>query len=147
MMKAIEINMVVSDSLKALELYEKIFEDIERVEVTNLNRGENEAIFNLYGIRIHMLDENPQFQLKAPDPEHPNTMWFNVVVPDIKNTYDKAIAAGCKEIQPVTEMKEYGISNAIFIDPFGYQWLLHQIHQEMSFEERMQVWEENKENE
>ena len=48
-MVGVEIDMVVKDSLIALELYEKIFE-IERVEVTNFSRGENEAIFT---IRIH----------------------------------------------------------------------------------------------
>lgn len=36
--------MVVTDSLKALELYEKVF-DIERVEVTDFPKGENEVIF------------------------------------------------------------------------------------------------------
>lgn len=141
-MKAIEINMVVSDSLKALELYEKIFEEIERIEVTNLDKGQNEAVINLYGMRIHLLDENPEFHLHAPGPDHPHTMWFNVIVPDIKKTYKNAIDAGCKEIQPVTELPEYGIANAVFADPFGYQWLIHQINKEISFEERMRIWEE-----
>ena len=36
-----------TDSLKALELYEKIF-DIKRVEVSNFPKGENEVIFTLY---------------------------------------------------------------------------------------------------
>ncbi len=53
-----EINMVVEDSLRALELYEQIFE-IERVEVSNFPKGQNEVVFNLYGLRFHMLDENP----------------------------------------------------------------------------------------
>lgn len=145
-MKAIEVNMVVSDSLKALELYEKIFEGIERIEVTDLERGQNEVVFNLYGMRIHLLDENTEFQLLGPGPDHRHTMWFNVIVPDIKQTYKRAIAAGCKEIQPVTEMAEYGISNALFADPFGYQWLIHQIHKQLSFEERMRLWEEQQES-
>lgn len=44
-----EINMVVEDSLRALELYEQIFE-IERVEVSNFPKGQNEVVFNLYGL-------------------------------------------------------------------------------------------------
>jgi len=43
-MVGVEIDMVVTDSLKALELYEKIF-DIERVEVTHFPKGENEVYF------------------------------------------------------------------------------------------------------
>jgi D-galactarolactone isomerase len=53
-MIGVEIDMVVTDCLKALDLYEKIF-DIKRVEVTAFPRGENEAIFTLYGVRFHML--------------------------------------------------------------------------------------------
>jgi len=141
----VEIDMVVSDSLKALELYEKIF-DIEPVEVTDFPRGENEVVFNLYGVRFHMLDENHDFQLYAPKPDDPKTIWFNILVPDIKETYAKAMDAGCSEIQPVTEMADYGLSNAMFMDPFGYIWMLHQIHREVSFEERVKLWEEKRES-
>jgi len=64
-MEGIELDMVVPDSLLALELYEKIF-DLERVEVTNFDKGQNEVIFTLYGLSIHMLDESPDIGLNAP---------------------------------------------------------------------------------
>ncbi|WP_411168420.1 VOC family protein [Clostridium sp. MB05] len=143
-MVGVEIDMVVTDSLKALELYKNIFE-IETVEATKFPKGENEVIFNLYGVRFHMLDENPQFALKAPTKDNPNTIWFNILVPDIKETYLKAMNAGCTEIQPVTELTNYGVANAIFSDKFGYQWMLHQVYKEVSFEERVQLWEDQKE--
>lgn len=143
-MTGVELDLVVTDSLKALELYEKIFE-IERIEVSNFPRGENEAVFTLYGVRFHMLDENPQFHLIAPKPEDPKTSWVNVTVPDIKETYRKAMDAKCTEIQPVTELADYGVSNAIFMDPFGYVWMLHQVHKEVSHEERLKLWEDSKE--
>ena len=136
-----EIDFVVQDSLKALELYEKIFE-IERIEVTDFPKGENEVIFSLYNVRFHMLDENPDFEMIAPKPGDPKPMWFNIMVPEIEKTLSKAINEGCTQIQPVTEMKEMGVSNAIFIDPFGYLWMLHQVHEEVSFEERKRIWEE-----
>lgn len=144
-MVGVEIDMVVTDSLKALELYEKIF-GVDRVEVTNFPRGENEVVFTLHGVRFHMLDENPEFGLKAPSLDAPNTIWFNVVVPDIRETFAKAMDAGCTELQPISEMPEFGATNAIFVDPFGYQWMLHQIHREVSFEERVKFWEEAWEN-
>lgn len=142
-MVGVEIDMVVKDSLKALELYEKIFE-IERVEVSNFPRGENEAVFTLYGVRFHLLDENPGFHLVAPTADDPKTSWINVSVPDIKETYDKAMDLGCTEVQPVTELADYGVSNAIFMDSYGYIWMLHQIHKEVSHEERLRLWEEKK---
>jgi PhnB protein len=142
-MVGVEIDMVITDSLKALELYKSVF-DIQQVEVTDFPTGENEVIFTLYGVRFHMLDENPKFGLKAPTPDEPKSIWFNILVPDIKETFAKAIGAGCTELQPVTELPEYGVSNAILSDPFGYHWLLHQVHKEVSFEDRIRLWEEKR---
>ena len=142
MLRGVEIDFVVPDSIKALELYERIFE-VERVEVTNYETGSNEVLFNIYGVRFHMLDENPDYQLVSPtDDSSSKSMWLNILVPDINDTFDKAITAGCKEVQPVTEMKAFGISNAMFTDPFGYLWMLHQRHREVGFEERSRILEE-----
>ena len=132
-----EINFVVKDSVKTLELYKKIFTDIEVVEATAFEAGKNEAVFNLYNGRFHMLDENPDFELVAPREGHRNTIWFNILVADIKSTFDRAIQNGCTQIQDVKHMPEMGASNALFADPFGYVWLLHEIHQVVSFEDRV----------
>jgi uncharacterized glyoxalase superfamily protein PhnB len=140
-MVGVELDMVVKDSLKALEEYEIIFE-IERVEVTDFPQGQNEVIFSLYNVHFHLLDENPEFHLNAPTPEDPKTSWVNVTVPDIKKTYQQALNAGCAEVQPVTEIPEMGISNAIFMDSFGYVWMLHEVHREVSKEERMKIMED-----
>ncbi|MEK3995025.1 VOC family protein [Psychrobacillus sp. FSL K6-2365] len=142
-MVGVEIDLVVTDSLKALDLYENIFE-IERIEVSDLPKGTNEVVFTLYGVRFHMLDENAEFQLIAPTKDDPKTIWFNVSVPDIKETYTKAMSLGCTEIQQVTDLPDYGVSNAIFMDSFGYVWMLHQIHKVVSHEERIRLWEEKR---
>lgn len=144
-MKTVEIDFVVTDSRKAFKLYEDVFE-VECVEVTDLPIGQNEAVFDIYGTRFHMLDENLEYQLIAPKPNTPKSMWFNVVVPDIRETYAKAISAGCTEIQPITEMPEMGGVNAMFSDPFDYIWMLHQIYRDISFEERSRIIEKNMKN-
>lgn len=143
-MTGVEIDFVVKDSLAALALYERIFE-VERLEVTAFLPGKNEAIFSIYGTRFHLLDENPQFGLHAPTPGVPQSIWFNVLVPDISKVHEIALDAGCKEIQPVTEMKDFGVSNSVFSDPFAYVWMLHQINKVISFEERVALWESNNE--
>ena len=137
----VEIDFVVEDCLNAFALYEKIF-DVEPVEVTDFSTGMNEVVFTLYGSRFHMLDENPRFLMIAPKPGDPKPIWFNIMLPDIASTFSKAISAGCTEVQPVTEIPDFGVSNAIFSDPFGYLWMLHQVHKEVSFEERKKLWED-----
>lgn len=131
MYTSVEFDFVVRDTIEAIELYEQIF-DLESLEVTEFPKGENEVIFTLYGTRFHMLDENPKFYLIAPKPGQAQSSWINVVVPNIKNTYEKALELGCTEIQPLTEIAEMGISNAIFSDPYGHVWMLHQVHREVS---------------
>ena len=140
-MKDVELDLVISDSLEALKLYEQIF-DIERLEATDFDTGQNEVIFKLYELKIHMLDENLEMGLNAPSDNHLLPMWVNVTVPDIEETYNKAMDAGCADIQPITENADYGVSNAIFVDPFGYQWMIHQVHKDVSFKEREAIWEE-----
>lgn len=139
-MKGIELDIIVPDSIEALKLYEEIFE-LKIVEATDFDRGQNEVIFDLYGLTIHMLDENPEFGLTAPIEGQMLPMWINVTVPDIEETFSKAIEAGCAEVQPITEMADFGVSNAVLMDPFGYQWMLHQVHKKVSFEERNAIWE------
>lgn len=145
-MKGVEFDFVVTDSLKALALYEKIFE-VERIEVTDFPAGQNEAVFSIYGVRFHMLDENPEFQMVAPKPGDPKPFWFNVMVPDIGEVHQKAMDAGCTEIQPVTKMEAYGVSNSVFTDAFGYMWMLHELHEVVSFEDRVKMHEQGMGNE
>ena len=145
-MTGVEIDFIVKDSLKALELYKQIFE-IEPVEVTDFPKGQNEVIFSLYGVRFHMLDENPEYNLLAPAKDTHQTIWFNIMVPDINKVYQKAMEAGCTELQPVTEIPDFGVINAVFNDPFGYQWMLHEITREVSHEERVGIWEEKMQQE
>ena len=142
-MTGAEIVFVVSDSLKALALYESIFE-LRREEVTAYDRGMNEAVFRMYDTRFHMLDENPEYQLFAPGEDGPKTMWVNITVPDIHEVFDKAESAGCTVLQPVRETEAFGVSSAMFMDSFGYVWMLHQVHREVSFEERCRIMEGEK---
>jgi uncharacterized glyoxalase superfamily protein PhnB len=139
MITGVEIDFVVTDSLEALALYERIFE-VECIEVTSFPKGQNEAIFSVYGVRLHILDENPAFQMLAPKPGDPRPMWLNVAVPDIEKVHAAALQAGCTEVQPVTGMADFGVSNSMFADPFGYLWMLHQIHRVVEFEERVKLF-------
>ncbi|MCL2575106.1 MAG: VOC family protein [Defluviitaleaceae bacterium] len=139
MITGVEICKVVSNSIEALELYERIFE-VERVEVSDFGIGKSELIFTIYGTRIHLLDENPEHMLTAPKEGNPITMWLNIAVPDIQKTFNAAILAGCTPISPINDMPAMGVKNAIFSDKFGYVWMLHQIDRIVSHEERMELF-------
>ena len=143
-MTAVEIDFVVSDALAAFEIYREVF-GAEVVEKTAYERGLNEVVFTIFGTRFHMLDENPEHQLVAPKEGQNSSVWFNLVVEDIQDVFDKARAAGFAEIQPVTDVKDFGVKNSMQKDPFGYVWMLHQIDKIVSFEERTKILEAQRE--
>jgi PhnB protein len=138
MITGVEICMVVMNSLEALALYEKVFE-VERVEVTDFGPGLSEVVFTIFGTRFHLLDENPSHMMFAPRDGDPRSMWINTVVPDIQKVFTAAMEAGCTQIAPISEIPEFGIKNAIFADPCGYLWMLHQIEKVISHEERVEI--------
>ncbi len=141
MLKVLVIDFVMKNSLETIGLYERIFE-VEKLEVTEFPIGQNEAVFNIYGTRFHILDENPEYGLLAPTEGDGSSLWFNVAVPDLGKVHDDAILNGCVEVQAPTEMLNFGVINSIFIDPFGYMWMLHEIREVVSFEDRVAYFEE-----
>lgn len=119
--------MVVPDSIAVVKLYEQIF-DVDLVDVSGLDKGQNEAIFNIYNGRFHLLDENPAENILAPRKGDTRPIWASIAVPDIQKTLDAAINAGCEQISPIGELLPgSGVQNAIFSDPFGYIWMILQI--------------------
>ena len=110
MITGVEIDFVVEDSLKALEMYQAIFADaLEVIEKTSFPTGLNEALFTLYGTRFHLLDANAEYNLLAPTEDDPKTLWFNVMVPNIKDTFQNAIDNGASVIQELMHMPEMGV--------------------------------------
>jgi len=139
MITGVEICMVVTDSMAAMELYEKVFE-LERVEVSDFGVGSSEVVFTIYSTRFHLLDENAEHMLIAPKEGDPRSSWLNVAVPNIETTLKAALDAGCVQISPINEVPDMGVRNAIFADKFGYMWMLHQIDKVVSHEERMEIF-------
>lgn len=140
-MTGVEFDFIVEDSLKALELYRKIFE-VEVIEATSFPKGQNEVVFSIFGTRFHMLDENLEFNMIAPKEGDNIPFWFNVMVEDIQETYNNVLESNLEVMQSLTKMEEYGVTNAMFKDEFGYIWMLHEIHQVVSFEDRVKLWED-----
>jgi PhnB protein len=140
MQYGVEIDIVVENSLDALKTYKKVFK-AEEIEVTDYEKGLNEVIFTIQDTRFHMLDETPEYQLYTPKNDTPTSIWFNIIVEDINKTFHNATEEKFKVIQPITKIEEFGVINTILIDPYGYQWMLHQIIKKVDFEERKKIME------
>ncbi|WP_433847031.1 VOC family protein [Acinetobacter proteolyticus] len=140
-MQSTEIDFIVKDTITALAFYERVFE-VEKIEVGDFVLGQNCVIMSIHGVHFHMLDENPDFQLLAPTQESYIPIWFNITVTDIEKTLQQAVDVGAAVIQAVQDMPKMGIKNAMFKDPFGYMWLLHQVLEVVDYETRAQLLEQ-----
>jgi PhnB protein len=114
---------------------------LERIDVTDCLLGYNEATFAMYGVRFRLLDANRELHLVRPQPGLLASVWANLMVDDIQQVFDKALACGWSVLQPVSQTMEYGVSSAVLVDPCGHSWMLHQIHRVVAMEERMMLHE------
>lgn len=133
----LEVDMVVKDALAAVDFYEKIF-TVEVIEKTDLKKGGNEAVLMIENVRFHLLDENPEYQLFAPQAGTSGSTWFNVIIDLAQEALDQAVANGATVMQELTDMPAMGAKMAMFQDPFGYTWMVHEVYREVSSEEREQ---------
>ena len=133
MTTSLQIDFIVEDSIKAAEIYEKVF-GAEILEVTSEEKGLNEALFNIFGARFHILDENEEDEMEGPVKDEPNPMWCNFLVENLEEIFNKAEQENFKVIEEITVIEEYGILTAVIRDPFGYEWVLNELLEEESSE-------------
>jgi PhnB protein len=51
------------------------------------------------------------------------TVSIGLMVDDVHAVFNRAIAAGAKQVNPVTDY-DYGYRQGEFIDPFGHRWII-----------------------
>lgn len=137
-----EIILVVENVKETVKQYQMLFENVEIVEMTNYEVGLNEAVIKVTDMQLHLMDENPEYGLNTYKGDEPLPFTINVTVDDIKRINEKVLELNLEVVMELTHMEKCGVSNMIFIDSFGYSWMIHQVHEIKSFEERTKVIEE-----
>lgn len=135
-----ELDFIVPNSLEAITVYQSVFE-VSDIEPTDYEKGLNEVRFKLQEMQMHILDENPDYNMYAPKQDVTFPIWVTLTVSDIKETLQKAVDNGFSLVQPLTDIPEFGVKNAVIKDPFGYQWMLHEVYGSKTTEELNQAME------
>ena len=109
----------VRGSARALEFYKKAF---DAVETYHLDGPDNSIVARLSidGSEFWMSDESPEHKNFSPETLGGGTMKMVLVVEDPDAAFAKAIAAGAREVSPVSE--DYGWRMGRVVDPFGHHW-------------------------
>jgi PhnB protein len=70
---------------------------------------------------VMLADEHPQMDTLGPKSVGGTPVSLLVYVEDVDDTFERAIDAGAKQLEPVAD-KFYGDRSGTFEDPFGHHW-------------------------
>jgi uncharacterized glyoxalase superfamily protein PhnB len=131
--------ITVNDGAKAIEFYKKAFGATEK----GRHEGPDKKIMHAeiqIGNALVMLNDEVMGQ-RSPRSYGGSPASFYLYFEDADAAFKKAIAAGGKQIMPVTDMF-WGDRVGHFQDPFGYQWNVATHIKDMTHEEIMKAGEE-----
>lgn len=124
MKKGIELDMVVSDAMTAVETFGKVFK-VEILEVQSTAKENDTVLVDMEGMHIHFLSKNEEVGFKVPT-STPESMWVNVIVDDIEKTKNAAVDAGFELIIPITKEPYEGLLYMLLKDKDNYQWMVYE---------------------
>jgi len=122
---------------EAIEFYKKAFGAIEKLRLLMPDGTIAHAELEIEGSLIMMAEENPDWGTKSPDTLGGNPLTIGLYVPDVDQSFQRAIDAGAKEYMPLKD-EFYGDRAGQVIDPFGYKWMIA-THKEVVSQEEMQI--------
>lgn len=103
---------------RAVEFYKKAF---GAVEVFLLDAGDSVvARLSIDGAEFWLSDESPEHHNHSPETLGGITTRIILTVADPNAAFARAIAAGAKEVFPVSD--EHGWRIGRVVDPFGHHW-------------------------
>jgi uncharacterized glyoxalase superfamily protein PhnB len=118
-------NLIVDNSARALEFYQKAFGAEETVRMPGPGGSILHAEMRL-GDSIFMLhDEMPDMGGKSPKAYGGTPVSFYVYVEDVDAAWKRAVDAGAKPTMPLQDMF-WGDRTGRLEDPFGHAWNLAQ---------------------
>jgi PhnB protein len=113
--------LVVAGAADAIDFYSRVLAAKERMRMDGPDGKVGHAELQIGDSVIMLADEFPDMQAVGPKTVGGTPVSIHVYVEDVDKTFDQAVKAGAKELQPL-ENKFYGDRSATFEDPFGHQW-------------------------
>jgi PhnB protein len=117
--------VIVSDARAAIDFYRRAFGAVEHSVRTN-EEGKVMHAEVVVGDSALMLAEEFEFRgvvAKSPRAYGGTSMHLYLYVPDVDSSLSTAVAAGAREVMPVSN-QPYGERTGGVVDPFGHVWWL-----------------------
>ena len=113
--------LVVKDCAAAIALYKEALGATARYRRPGPGGKIMHAELQVGDSIVMLADEIPEFGNAAPKGTSPVSLFL--YVPDIDKAYARAVAAGCKAVQPPSD-QFWGARFGRFADPFGHAWAI-----------------------
>jgi PhnB protein len=104
---------------RAVEFYKSAFGAVEVYHIEDPT-GSVVSRLSIEGAEFWLSDESPEHGNFSPESLGGGSVKMLLTVPDPDGMFTKAIAAGAREIYPVSE--EHGWRVGRVVDPFGHHW-------------------------
>lgn len=109
----------VRNGAQAVEFYKLAFGALEVDRIENPS-GEVVSRLSVNGAEFWLSDESPEHGNFSPESLGGGSVKMLLTVPDPDGVFARALAAGAREIHPVSEGHGWRVGRAV--DPFGHHW-------------------------
>jgi PhnB protein len=113
--------LIVDGASAAIEFYTSVLGATERMRMGAPEGRIGHAELNLGESVIMLADESLEMDARSPGTVGGSPVSLHVYVEDADATFERAMEAGAKTLQPVQD-KFYGDRSGTFEDPFGHRW-------------------------
>jgi PhnB protein len=125
MIQEVNVHLVVRDAARAAAWYAQALgaTEVGRIPVPGGKFMQIEL--RLGDATVMLADEFPEAGIVGPQTLGGSPAAFHLVTDDVAPLWNRAVAAGAKELQPLGE-RFWGERFGQLLDPFGYRWNLAQ---------------------
>jgi PhnB protein len=115
--------LIVDGAAKALDYYKMAFDAQELMRMPGTDGKIAHAEIQIGNAKVMLADESPQMGHRSPTTLGGSGTGLMLYVNDVDDTFQRAISAGGKVMQPVKD-QFYGDRSGNVIDPFGHTWTI-----------------------
>ena len=126
--------LIVDGASAAIDFYRDVLGATERMRMPAPGDKIGHAELDIGDSVVMLADEAPEVDARAPKSVGGSPVLLHVYVEDVDAVFDRALAAGAKELRAV-EDKFYGDRSGEFEDPFGHRWSVATHVEDVSEEE------------
>ena len=133
--------LAIKNAGAAIEFYKQVFGATEKMRMAEPDGKIGHAEIEIGKARIMISDEYPEIDILGPQSRGGSTVGLHILVEDVDTVFNRAVAAGAKQLKPVSD-QFYGERSGQLADPFGHVWYIGTVKEELSDEEIQSRYED-----